>query len=380
MNISRKLTALAAALACGLIAAQAGIAQPQPQAGGAVTEGRAVGAFSAIELSGPWHVVIDAQGKPGLSLTGERKDIDEVVTEMRGDTLVVHSRSHIGFYFNFGRHHDDELTVHITAAQLKSLKMSGSGDVELNRVQGDALSIADSGSGDLAASGAVRQLYLSSDGSGDLDLRALQAADVKLDMNGSGDVHLAGLTNTLKAQVSGSGDLSADGLRAAKVETRMRGSGDVHLAGSSRELRLDSSGSGDFDGCNLAVDNASSEQHGAGDACIGGKLRGFEAEVAGSGDLNVRGLQGQSARLRMRGPGNVELAGTVAELNAELSGSGELDARSLSAGHADVQVHGSGSATVRVLDGGMQTSASEKSARAQGRLLLVDRSGTRMSQ
>lgn len=376
MNISRKITTFAAALACGLVATRAGMAQPQPQAGGAVTETRPVGAFSAVELSGPWHVVIDVQGKPGLSLTGRRDELDEIVTEMRGDTLLVHSRNHVGFnlHFNVGRHHD-EPTVHITAAQLKSLRMNGSGDVELNRVQGDVLTIADSGSGDLAASGAVRQLSVSNGGSGDLDLRDLAAADVKLDMNGSGDVHLAGLTNSLSAEVNGSGDLSADGLRVSRVETRLRGSGDVHLAGSSRELRLESSGSGDFDGCNLAVESANSVQHGAGDACIGGKLRGFEAEVAGSGDLSVRGLQGQSARLRMRGPGNVELAGSVAELNAELSGSGELDARSLSAGHADVQVHGSGSATVRVLDGGAQ-----KSAGAQGRLLLVDRSGMRMGQ
>jgi hypothetical protein len=298
MKTAIKLTALAAALACGVAVTQAGQAQaqpqPQPQSSAVVTEQRPVGAFSAIELAGPWHVVIDAQGKPGLSLSGERKELDDIETVVRGDTLVVRSRERNGIHFHIGfgsRKDRDEPTVHITAASLKSLKMSGSGDAELNRMNGDAFSIVNSGSGDLRASGSVRRLSVSSGGSGDLDLRDLQPADVSLDMNGSGDVELARLTSTLSAQVRGSGDLNADGLRATRVEAHMHGSGDVHLAG------------------------------------------------------------------------------TVATLNAELSGSGELDARRLNAGHAEVQVHGSGNAAVRVLDAGAKG--------AQGRLLLVDRSGAR---
>jgi len=374
MKTAIKLTALAAALACGVVVAQAGHAQqpPQPQTAAVVTEQRPVGAFSAIELAGPYRVVIDAQGKPGLSLSGERKELDEIETVVRGDTLVVRSREHSGIHFHIGfgsSKEQDEPTIHITAASLKSLKMSGSGDAELKRMNGDAFSIVNSGSGNLAASGSVRRLSVSNGGSGDLDLRDLQAADVNLDMNGSGDVELAGLTSTLSAQVRGSGDLNADGLRATRVDAHMHGSGDVHLAGSSRELRLESTGSGDFDGCSLAVESANSVQHASGNVCIAGKLNGLEAEVTGSGDLSVRGLQGQSARLRMHGPGNVDLAGTVATLNADLSGSGELDARRLNAGHAEVQVHGSGNAAVRVLDAGAKG--------AQGRLLLVDRSGAR---
>jgi hypothetical protein len=288
---------------------------------------------------------------------------------MRGDTLVVRSRGQhdIHFYFGFGRHHD-EVTIHISAANLKSLRMSGSGDVDLNRLHGDAFSIAVSASGDLRANGEVRQLGVSSSGSGDLDLRGLQAANVDIDMHASGDVRLAGPTGTLSAQVSGSGDLSADGLRTSRVEVTQRASGDVHLSGSSRELRVETSGSGDFDGCGLKVDSANSVQSASGSACFAG-ARAFDADVAGSGDLSVRGLQGQTARLRMHGPGNVDLDGTVGLLTAELSGSGDLDAHGLSAGHAEVQVHGPGSARVRVLDQG-----------AQGRLLMVDRSGTRMVQ
>ncbi|HEX8788577.1 MAG TPA: DUF2807 domain-containing protein, partial [Telluria sp.] len=124
MKTAIKLTAIAAALACGLIVTQAGIAQPQmPAQNGAVTEQRPVGAFSAIELHGPYRVLIEAQGKPALSVTGERKDIDEVVTEVHGDTLVVHPRNQVGFTFNlnFGKQRDP-VTIRITAAALKSLR------------------------------------------------------------------------------------------------------------------------------------------------------------------------------------------------------------------------------------------------------------------
>jgi hypothetical protein len=242
MKTAIKLTAIAAALACATIASHASFAQPQPQAqaAGIVTEQRQVGAFSAIELAGPYHVVIDAHARQAVTVSGERKQLDDMEVVVRGDTLVVRPVSRINFSFGFHKRRDSP-TVTIGAAGLKSLRMSGSGDVELDQASGDRFTLASTGPGDLHASGAVRQLVVESSGSGDLDLRRMKVGGADVSMHGPGDVHLAGVGNELSAQLnvemSGSGDLTADGVRAAKVTAKMRGPGELKLSGASRSAR-----------------------------------------------------------------------------------------------------------------------------------------------
>ena len=93
MHTALERIALAAAIACGTLAFQPVHAadEQRESAPHAITERRPAGAFSAIELSGPYDVVIRAQSATGLSVTGERKQIDGVETFVRGDTLVAYT-------------------------------------------------------------------------------------------------------------------------------------------------------------------------------------------------------------------------------------------------------------------------------------------------
>jgi hypothetical protein len=375
MKTALKLTVLAAALAAGAIASMpASFAQPQEAAGGVATEQRAVTAFSAIELAGPYHVVIDAQAKPSLELSGERKQLAEIETVVRDDTLVVRPVQRNGFFFNFGKRHET-VTVRIGAAALKRLTVAGSGDVEIDRVNGERFTLAGTGPGDVHARGAVRQLTVTAGGSGDLDLQHLKAADVDVTMTGPGDVQLADVGGNLSVQSGGSGDLEADGLRVNKITARLRGPGNVKLSGSARELDLETSGSGDFEGCDLRIDGAArSVQRGPGNACVAGAIRKFDGEVDGSGELAVRGLQATTAQLRMNGPGNVALAGAAADLTVELAGSGDLDAANLKAVKATVRGRGPGGVTLAhvsdTLDAALSGSGDLTAGMSGKRLLL----------
>jgi hypothetical protein len=389
MKTAIKLTAIAAALACGAIASHASFAQApaqQTQGAGIVTEQRQVGAFSAIELAGPYRVVIDAQARQAVQVSGERKQLDEMEVAVRGDTLVVRPLQRTGFSFNFGKRRDIIPTVTIGAAGLKSLKMSGSGDVELEQVNGDRFVLVNSGPGDLHASGAVRRLAVESSGSGDLDLRRMKAGDADIDMHGPGDVRLAGIGSDagsqpgaqLNVQLSGSGDLSADGLRLARVTARLRGPGNLKLAGASRELSLESSGSGDFEGCGLAVEGAHSVLRGPGNACIAGNIRKFDAEVHGSGELSARGLQAASAQVRLGGPGNAELAGSIGDLTAEVSGSGDLNGEDLKVRKAIVRSRGPGGVKLQNVSDTLDAELhgpGELAASMSGKRLLLRMSG-----
>lgn len=347
MKTALKPALLAAAIAGCVFATQASRAEAPTTP---VSQQRQLPAFSAIELSGPYEVVVRAQGRQAVELSGERKLLDEIDTFVRGDTLVVRPVQRNGFHFSWGKRRD-AVVIHITASQLKSLKMSGSGDVALAQLAGDRFSLHLDGPGDLQASGAVRELAVRASGSGDADLHLVKAANVDLNMSGPGDVRLAGIGNELAATLSGSGDLDADGLRLARLHARMSGPGGMTLSGSARELRAEIGGSGDFDACALVVDAASTVQRGPGNACVAGNIRKFDAEVSGSGELEARGLQAASAIVRLSGPGSAALSGSVGDLTADVSGSGDLEAGELKVGRAAIKARGPGGiALARVSD------------------------------
>ncbi len=412
MTTVLKPALLAAAIAAGFLATQASHAEA-PAA--PVTLQRTVAPFSAIELAGPYEVVVRAQGRQALTLSGEPKQLDGIETFVRGDTLVVRPVERNGFHFSWGKRRAP-VVIHITASQLKSLAMSGSGDVELAQLAGERFSLKVDGPGDLQAAGAVRELTVRASGSGDLDLHRLKAANVDLDMSGPGDVRLSGVGNLLTASVSGSGDLEADELRLARLDARMRGPGGMKLSGSARELRAEVSGSGDFEACSLAAGAASTVQRGPGSACVAGNIRRFDAIVDGSGDLEAGELDVKRATVKARGPGGIELArvsdtldaelhgsggldadldgkrlllkmtgpgaarlkGKVELVKARLSGSGSLDGRELTAVRADIAVTGPAHARVNLT--GQDGRRAERGNAGRGQLLLVDRSGSRRTE
>lgn len=365
---------LAAAIAAGFLATQASHAESPGQP---VTQQRQLAAFSAIELSGPYDVVVRAQGRQAVELSGDPKLLDEIETVVRGDTLLVRPVQRMGFNFSWGKRRDT-VTIAITASQLKSLRMSGSGDVDLSQLSGERFSVAVDGPGDLQAAGAVRELSVRASGSGDADLHRVKAANVELAMSGPGDVRLSAVGNALSATLSGSGDLEADELRLARLSARLSGPGGMKLAGRARELRADVSGSGDFDACALAVEAASTTQRGPGNACVAGTITKFDAEVSGSGELQASGLRAPKATVRLSGPGNASLSGEIGELTAELSGSGDLEAGDLIVSRALLKARGPGGIDLAsvsdTLDADLRGSGG-LDARMDGKRLLLRMSG-----
>lgn len=318
MNSQRKhtapiaLSALALALCTGLGLSQGAAAQDK-RANSMVekrtVEKRTVSSFDAIELAGPFRVIV-SEGPPSLELSGDPARLAEIETSVRNGKLVVRQKSRWNVEFSFGKKHEG-VVVRIGASGLRSLDTSGSGDVELEQVGSPRFRLTSSGPGDVRARGKVRELQVASSGSGDLDLRRLQADKLDLAMSGPGDVRVADIGKELSARVSGPGDLEGDNLRLERAVARLTGPGDVTLRGSARELQVEVRGPGDFDGCKLEAERVNTVQNGPGDVCVAGNIRQFEGEVHGPGDLEARGLQADRVVLRMDGPGNATLSELV---------------------------------------------------------------------
>lgn len=343
-NATPSLLALTAVTLAGLTLASAAGAAP-------VTEQRSVGAFSAVDVSGPYKVIVRAQGQQSVSLEGEAKDLAEVETVLRGNTLVVkpRQRDRINWIsFNKG----ERATITITA-NLNKVRTAATGDTRIEQVAGERFELAGEGPGNIHASGAVRDLVLVNRGPGDMRLQQLAASNVDLSADGPGDISLGKLNGgQFTANVNGPGDVDGAAIQAAKVTARLRGPGDLRLAGSTRELRMEVDGPGDFHGCSLATQAAHVLMRGPGDACVSGAIARFEAESHGPGDLKVSGLQAPSAKVQIHGPGSIELNGSIDNLNAQVSGPGRLKGKGLTAGRAEVSVHGPGNAQLNLKEAG----------------------------
>ena len=364
MHTVLKTTLIAGAIGAGLLSIDSTRAAAS---GPRIDEKRAVGTFSAIEVSGPFDITVQAGGAHGLTVHGERDQLEQVETFVRGDTLVVRPGGRTTWTFGYTppRRH---VTLSVSVPQLARLRMSGSGDVALDQVAGERIALTNDGPGDLRVAGQVRALALRVTGSGDAHLERLRASQVELTMAGPGDVELADIDGELQARIDGSGDLAAHRLALARLDLRLSGPGNAVLRGTVADFTAQVNGSGDLDGADLEAARAGVVLRGPGDVALRRVSDTLDADLRGSGDLQAT-LAGTHLQFTSSGPGNAELRGQVTTLRARLSGSGTFDGRRLQAGRADIAVTGPGTAKVHV-------TGQDGADRSRSDLLVVDRRGS----
>lgn len=236
--------ALVAALLMALLTAWSGQAQAAERidgSGTAATEQRPLGGFSAVQTQG-----LKLQVRQGpvaqvvVTADANLLPLLETVVEnnRHGQTLVVRWKSNTSLKTRVSP------VVQVTAPELKTLVVSGSGDIvadelklgalsarvegsgdlRLNGLQADSLSLAVAGSGDIVASGQAARVSASIAGSGDIKTAALRADDVSVSIAGSGDADVQA-QRTLTVKIAGSGDVRYTG--AATVQRSIAGAGSV---------------------------------------------------------------------------------------------------------------------------------------------------------
>lgn len=166
-----------------------------------------LGYFSRIESYTSFDVKF-VQGKtPSVRVVGAKGLVERLSVQRNGETLVIKSKGN-GFSFSFDD--DTPLTIYITSPDLTGVKLTGSGDFDVDGpLDTDVLDVALDGSGDIDFNSVVcDHAKIRMSGSGDIDIKDIKAQTVSCEVNGSGDVDL-GLNrvgvSTLK--VFGSGDI-----------------------------------------------------------------------------------------------------------------------------------------------------------------------------
>lgn len=178
------------------------------------TEAREVAAFTHVSLEGSMNADITVGSAQAVELSGDDNIVPLIVTEVRDHELRVRPSKPVRPKL--------DLVARIATPTLTALAASGSTDIELRGIAGDAFAIDASGSTELTASGTVQKLTIEVSGSAKIDATAVKAQNVTLEVSGSAEL-----------------DVYASDV----LDVHISGSATVRYAGSPRDVRKAISGS-----------------------------------------------------------------------------------------------------------------------------------------
>jgi Putative auto-transporter adhesin, head GIN domain len=207
--------------------------------GTAATEARAVSGFQAIAAAGPVKLVVRQAAREALELRADDNLLPLIETVVEGGTLRIAPKR------GESLRPRSPIIATVDVVNLKSLSLSGSGDVvvetlktpslelrltgssdaRLHKLTTDELGVRVSGSGDVEAAGSATRLKASIAGSGNVRTKDLAADDVTISIAGSGDASVTA-NKTLSVTIAGSGDVVYGG-SGALVKSSVTGSGSV---------------------------------------------------------------------------------------------------------------------------------------------------------
>jgi len=194
--------------------------------------------FTKIDLRGPDDIDVKNGTQFAVTAEGDAATLDKLEVQVVDGTLRVGRKDRNGFSVSSDR----GVKIHVTLPSLDAASVSGSGNMTVDKAQGDfSGSIAGSGNLSIAAL-AAKDATLSIAGSGDMDI-AGSGAKLSVSIAGSGDVDASKYTAT-GADVSIAGSGSLKGVVKGDASVSLIGSGDVELSGGAK-CSVHSLGSGE---------------------------------------------------------------------------------------------------------------------------------------
>ena len=217
--------------------------------------------FDRLEVGGSMDVVYkQVKGKPSLEIYTADNIVDLVKTEVVNGTLKIGFKKGYSISYN-------KLIIRVSSEDINAISLAGSGSIDLaNGVKTNKMNISLAGSGDvmgknifcqedlriaLSGSGdvsmqqlACNQFDVSLAGSGDVLMKDVNVHTAKVSLAGSGCVEMYGKTDKSHFELAGSGEILAAGFEAKEVNVSIAGSGDVECHATDH-LKVSISGSGE---------------------------------------------------------------------------------------------------------------------------------------
>lgn len=204
--------------------------QRTAEAGPPTTQSYDLKGFSGVKVAGPDDVTIRRGEAFSITAKGPKSVIDELEIKLDGDMLSI-GRRNSGISF---RSSDDDVEIAVTLPALRAVRLTGSGEINADTVDGDTVEAVVTGSGDLkvgALNGKSAKITVS--GSGDIEVGGGTIGSGDFDVTGSGNIDAGGLSaTTLDVSITGSGDVDAKASGSAAIA--ILGSGDATIGGGGK--------------------------------------------------------------------------------------------------------------------------------------------------
>ena len=186
--------------------------------GNLVTEEREIGDFSQVSLEGFGELTITQGDAPELTITAEDNILNKIITEVRGDTLVI------TFEKGFNVAPTKKIQFELVVTELEGLTLSGAGDIFINALESTSLDVTISGAGSL-------------------DIYHLEAKTVTIELSGAGDVEITGEVADQTLRLSGAGSYDAGDLQSQTAVVEISGFGNSTLwAEDALDITMDGAG------------------------------------------------------------------------------------------------------------------------------------------
>jgi hypothetical protein len=167
------------------------------------SEHRLVTEFTGIENTTSFDVDVIADSVFVVEVTADENILPLVRTSVRGHDLIIDTDN--GQCFR----NSHKVSINIHMPDLEYVESNGSGNMDVDNFDCDALEVRNSGSGDI-------------------DMTNISIINkVEINVSGSGDVSITGKAREGDYHLSGSGDISAEGMRLDECYASNSGSGDI---------------------------------------------------------------------------------------------------------------------------------------------------------
>lgn len=199
-------------------------------------EKREVPSFSEIALKISAKVYLKQGDEQSIRIVAKESTLEDVITEVKGRKLSIRFPSSNLFKRNFNQ---GKIEIYITVPEVDALSVSGSGDIQTDKLRSRILDLVVSGSGNII-------------------INKLESKRVKASISGSGNVKIGegGVAEELTVSISGSGNLRAENFEADKVQVSTSGSGSARVTSNgSLKARVAGSGSVYYNG-NPSIDSS----------------------------------------------------------------------------------------------------------------------------
>jgi hypothetical protein len=179
--------------------------------------------FDEISTSGPQQVVVTLGETQSVRSEGSPEALGQLEVVVEDGELIIRPRDESGVDWGVL----SSAKYFVTVPHLEAVSLAGSGNLRVDRIEGDSFT------------GTIG-------GSGELTIADMEVDEADFRIGGSGTVIAAGTAGETRVAIGGSGDVQARELRSDEASVDIGGSGNVALTVED-EARVLIAGSGDVD-------------------------------------------------------------------------------------------------------------------------------------